>query len=98
MSVLVLVWILRRRLKRIGGRALAVSVLRIALATAAMGVVVWQVKTWLPRWGMGRDMYVVGAGVIAGVGVYLLVCKALGAPEVGELLARKPAEGDGGKE
>lgn len=96
-SVLVLVWILRRRLKRIGGRALAVSLLRVALATAAMGVAVWQVKTWLPRWGMGGNLYIVGAGVIVGVAAYLLACKALGAPEVGELLARKQADGDGGE-
>ena len=89
MNVMVLAWVLRRRLGPIGLRALAVSVLRIALAAGAMAVAVWQVQAGLVGWGLGGDLYLVTGGVTAGVAAFLLACVFLRVPELGQLLGRK---------
>ncbi|NQU76311.1 MAG: murein biosynthesis integral membrane protein MurJ [Planctomycetes bacterium] len=91
LNVVILTWLLRRRLGAIGGKSLALSTARIALATAAMALVVWQAKLWLGRWGVGQNLYVIAVAVPAGIAVYLLTCLLLRAPEVGELFASRRA-------
>jgi putative peptidoglycan lipid II flippase len=87
-NVLVLLWFLRRRLGRLGGRELLGSSLRIVLASAVMGLVVWLVA-FGPGWGdpqgyLGRAVRPL-AGMVAGSAVYLLAAKLLGLKELGEI-------------
>ena len=87
-NVVVLAWILRRRLGRLGMRSLLGGIARIAAATGAMALVVWQTTIWLPRWGLDSNAARVGGGVTAGVAAYLLACLVLRAPELADILPR----------
>jgi zinc transporter ZupT len=66
------------------------STLRILLASAAMGGVVW-VGASLGQWDHGgndpRNLAVFGATVVVGLLVYLTVASALGSPELRDLRA-----------
>jgi putative peptidoglycan lipid II flippase len=73
----------RRRVGRFGGRKLVVSVLRSAVACAAMVAVVWPLKVWLAGRG---DLLVVGVCVPAGAIAFVVAAWLLRAPELGELL------------
>jgi putative peptidoglycan lipid II flippase len=86
LDVLVLLWILRRRLGGIGGRALAASVARGLAASGAMGAAVWWLREALAHRG---SAVVVGVCVPAGAVVFLAVAAALRAPELKELLVRR---------
>jgi putative peptidoglycan lipid II flippase len=94
LNVLILAYILRGRLGRIGARALAKSVARIALASAAMGASVWASLQYLPQWHTPKNMHVVLGAVAAGMATYLLATWLLRAPELGELLGRRKNAGD----
>lgn len=88
LNVLILAYILRRRLGRLHLRRLASSVARTALATAAMAAAVVGVRLLLVHAGAGRDLAVVGICVPTAAAVYLLVGRLLRASEFRELLGR----------
>ncbi|CAO0820297.1 putative lipid II flippase MurJ [Desulfarculales bacterium] len=87
MNFLVLLWCLRQRLGLLGGRELLHSSLRMALASAVMGLAVWLVA-YGPDWGHSDGYLRRGvrplAGMAAGAGVYLLSARLLGIKELGE--------------
>jgi putative peptidoglycan lipid II flippase len=86
----VLMVLMRRRLGRLGGRAIADSVVRILVAAAALAGAAY--GTWYALdHSLGRSFASQLAAVVcalaAGVVAYLLVCKALRVRELGALLA-----------
>src|SRR5689334_1465718 len=86
----VLLWLMRRRLGRLGGRAIGNSVVRIlvasvGLAGAAYGTW-WALDDVLGR-GLGAQILAVVSGLLAGIAAYLILCKALKVRELGALLA-----------
>jgi putative peptidoglycan lipid II flippase len=86
----VLLTLMRRRLGRLGGRAIADSVVRILVAAAALAGAAY--GTWYALdHSLGRSFASQLAAVVcalaAGVVAYLLVCKALRVRELGALLA-----------
>lgn len=85
----VLVHLLRKRLGLFGGRKIFVSVVRSVIASALMAAVVY-----LMQWHMkGRpDWIIVAACVPAGVIVFIIVARLLGAPEIAELRSPKNSE------
>ena len=87
-NLVLLLWLLRRRLGPLGGRALLDSSLRITAASVVMGVAVWLVA-YVPDWGrdggyLGRAVRPLTA-ILAGGGVFLLAARLLGARELGEV-------------
>ena len=86
----VLLILMRRRLGRLGFGAIADSVLRVVVASAALAGAAY--GTWyaldreLGR-SFGGQLGSVGAALVAGTGVYLLACRALKVRELGALLA-----------
>ena len=91
-NAIVLAWVLRRRLGRLGLRTVAASTLRVAGATAAMAAVVAAVRwplapafdhaaAWLGRPGAAQLLLVV-AGVAAGGAVFLLAARLLRCEEL----------------
>ena len=85
-NALVLAAVLRKRAGGIEGRALLSSLLRIAVAAAVMGLVVYQVSAacqqLLPGRGLMPRLLQTGAGVAAGAAVFGALAVALGVPEV----------------
>ncbi|RPI60221.1 MAG: murein biosynthesis integral membrane protein MurJ [Planctomycetaceae bacterium] len=94
-NVLVMAYLLRKRLGRFGGRKLAASVMRSALACAAMAgalyLLQWQMAG-MPNW------QVVAVCVPAGAAVFVGAAYLMRAPELGELLGamkrRKPDQAE----
>jgi len=79
----ILMVIFRRKIQRIGGKELAVSVARSLVCCLAMAGVLWQ----LGRLLQGRPAWmIVTANVPAGAAVFLAVAWVLRAPEIGEIL------------
>ncbi|MGH9150259.1 MAG: hypothetical protein ACRD0F_07955, partial [Acidimicrobiales bacterium] len=68
-----------------GGLAVATSLARTAGATAAMALALAGVAAWVPSSGSGGAALTVGVGAVAGVTVYGVAAKALGARELGGL-------------
>jgi len=88
-----LAYVLRRRLGRIGGRKLLVSVARTIGATATMAAVVLALRSAMPLATAGRIVAVclpAGAAAFA-AGAFLLRC-----PELPELLTRRKRPGPDG--
>ena len=92
-DVAILIATLRRRHGRIRGRAMAASVVRIALASALMGSLLWAAGRAIPPATIAGWR---GAGLLAALiggaaGFYVLAAHWLGAPEPAELrrLARR---------
>jgi putative peptidoglycan lipid II flippase len=86
----VLMFLMRRRLGRLGVGAIARSVVRIlgasaALAGAAYGT--WYVLDRELGRGFVGQLAAVGLALLVGTAVYLLVCRALKVRELGALLA-----------
>jgi putative peptidoglycan lipid II flippase len=79
-NLLLLAWLLRRRLGPLGGREMLGSIVRTCVAAAALGLGCVVARRWLgPGWeGAVRT---VGA-LVAGTGVYLAAAAALRAPEL----------------
>jgi putative peptidoglycan lipid II flippase len=78
LEMIVLLVILRQRLKGLEGRRLSTSLLRVGLASAIMGVVIWGLINTLS----GANPWLLGVLSIAlGVGVYGGVSLLLGASE-----------------
>jgi putative peptidoglycan lipid II flippase len=88
-NFLLLALFMRRRLGRLGGRALAVTALKIALASAALAVVAWIVNESagaLPVHGFALEFgRVVIAIALAGATFYV-VCRLLQVDELKEAI------------
>jgi putative peptidoglycan lipid II flippase len=85
-----LLYLLRRRLGRFDGAAIAVTVTKVVLASAAVAVVAWFV--WHPLdSALGRSFAAqvvsLGLALTASVGVYLAACKVLKVRELQVLLS-----------
>ncbi len=87
LNFVLLIIFVRRKIGRIGGRRLAVSVLRTAAASAVMGLGVWLVVRVLVPGGpstWGR-LWTCALGAVLGGGLYFLTAAALRCPELAEL-------------
>lgn len=86
-SAVALLWLLRRRLGRLDGRALLASLVRIVAAAGAMGAVLAALQPTLAAPGRTGVEGALGLGglVIAGIVVYFGVLSMLRAPELEEL-------------
>lgn len=87
-NVIVLSWVLRRRLGRLGLRKLLASFARTAGATAVMAAAVGGVLIYAPAYVARSTVLLVAMAVGAGVAAFFAAVLALRGPELGELLAR----------
>jgi putative peptidoglycan lipid II flippase len=82
--------VLRRRLGRLGGRAIASSLVRIVAASAAVAVVsylVWHpLDSSLGR-SFGAQLISLGLALLASLAVYFAACRVLGVRELHALLS-----------
>ncbi len=89
-NFLVLLSLLRRRLGAMGGGAVLASLFRLALASVAMGAVVWAVSARLVPyrmiWSLPLRVGWVASVAALGAAAFLAFATALRAPEVGEVL------------
>jgi len=86
----VLLFLMRRRLRRIELRETVDSVLRIVVASALLAGVSYGIWYGLDRAAgrsFGAQLLSVGSALAAGLVVYLLACRALSVRELGPLLA-----------
>ena len=86
-NVAILLGVLRRREGRLHGRAIAASVVRMAVASAAMGALVWGADraiglAGLPLWPAAAALFAI---IAAAAGTYWLAAHLLGSPEPAEL-------------
>ena len=100
-NFLALLALLRKRLGRLGGRAIGAGLLRLALASLGMGAIVWSVSERLVPYQMawGLPLRIVWVGAVASLGAvsFIVFAKLVGAPEVDEVLGalRKRAPDSG---
>ncbi|MFI5121085.1 MAG: murein biosynthesis integral membrane protein MurJ [Thermoanaerobaculia bacterium] len=99
-NFLALLALLRKRLGRLGGRAIGAGLLRLLLASLGMGAIVWAVSERLVpyriAWSLSLRIGWVGAVAALGAFAFVAFAKLLGAPEVDEVLGafrKKGAEG-----
>jgi putative peptidoglycan lipid II flippase len=89
-NFLALLALLRKRLGRLGGRAIGAGILRMALASLGMGGIVWAVSERLVpyrmAWSLPLRIGWVGAVAALGAVAFVAFAKLLGAPEVDEVL------------
>jgi putative peptidoglycan lipid II flippase len=83
-SVLALV-ALRRRLVRFDGRRTVRSLVRISIASAALGVVSWSVATAVGYGSARHALVALAAAAVAGLVAYVAVLTALRSDELGQL-------------
>jgi putative peptidoglycan lipid II flippase len=87
---------LRRRLGRLDGSRLLRSLVRVSIASAALGVASWLVATAIGYGSGPRALVVLVAAGVTGVGAYIAVLVGLRAEEVTELRhalrRRRPTE------
>jgi len=84
----VLVYLLRRKIGRIGFRGIFKSLLGVIGISAAMGVVIWAVDFVLSRELEARtDGFIIRliVGIVVGAGSYLLLARLLKVPEFAEI-------------
>ena len=85
-----LLWLLRRRTGHLGMTEINRSLVRVLVASAIMGAVVWAGAS-LGRWELGgndpRNLAVFAGTAVVGLVTYLVVAWALGAPELRDLVA-----------
>ena len=87
-QLLALLYLLRRKVGRLGLRSVASSALKSAGASVAMGAVIFGLVSF-GTWERGATLtnaVVYTVAVVAGAAAYLLVTKALGSGEVGALI------------
>ena len=83
MNVMILIYILRKRLGLLGGRKIAISFTRAAIACIAMAGAVY-----ILRWYMKdmNNLLILGVCVPAGTAIFILVLWLLKAPEIKEFI------------
>jgi putative peptidoglycan lipid II flippase len=87
-NFLALLYLLRRRLGRMGLRSLAGSVVKSAVASLVAGAAAWGVGRlghWERGGGAPGNYVVLVLGVVAGIVVYVALCRLLRCPELHEL-------------
>ncbi len=101
LNALLLTYYLRRRWGQIGAKKIAISLIRIALATTVMAVAVWACLHWLGdfvsravgtcnlKFDHVEEIALIALAVIAGAATYLLMSLALRCEELAELRRRK---------
>jgi putative peptidoglycan lipid II flippase len=82
-NAVVLMYLLRKRLGRMGGRKILISVVRTIVGCAFMAAVVYLLRYQL---GDVRNWIVVTVCILAGAITFFAVVWLLGAPELGELM------------
>lgn len=82
-NVIILIYILRRRLGLLGGRKIAVSFARTVAACIAMAGVVYPLKWYMKDMNI---LIIIGLCVPVGAAVFIFVLWLLKAPEIGEFL------------
>jgi len=93
-QVLLLAWLLRRRIGPLGLRRLAGSFVRTAVATAAMALATWAAMAIAAKFGPGDPaswswaLTVLVAGVAVGAAVFALAARLLGMRELADILSR----------
>ena len=85
-NVIVLIYILRRRLGLIGGWKIAASLVRAVIACAVMAGVVHYLKWYMKDM---NNLVLLGVCVSAGAVVFIFVLWLLRAPEIKELMGKK---------
>ena len=86
-NLVVLVWLLRRKIGMIGLRKTGGSVLRVLAASAVMGVIIWVVDFALGRAvGATFSAYAIrlAVGIVIGAGSFLFVARLARIPELAE--------------
>jgi putative peptidoglycan lipid II flippase len=91
-GVIALVWLMRARLGRLGGAAIASSVIRITLSTAVVALVAWIV--WKPLDDtLGRSLFAqivsMGFALVAAGAAYFVSARLLRVRELDSLLAMR---------
>lgn len=79
LEMVVLFFLMRKRLRGIGGGEILRGGLKAALATVGMALALWG---WLSKWGGAAVWLAAGGGVLLGGAVYAGVILALGVKEV----------------
>jgi putative peptidoglycan lipid II flippase len=91
-NAVILLTLLSRRLGGLDAGRIAGSGLRIAAASAVMGIVVWYVSAWLtaamPGPGFGLKLARVGISIAAGLGALLVSGRVLRIEELDDALGR----------
>lgn len=93
-QALLLVWLLRRRVGRLGGRRYLVTLGKCLAATALMGAAAWGAMNLTTRLGLRSesltaDVAVMVAAVVAGGAVYFIAAKVLRMGELDLVLGRR---------
>ena len=78
-EMMVLIYIVRRRLGGFGGTTMWVSIARMVVASACMGAVTWVLRDGLVSYGIIIQL---GGSIVMAASVYVLVSTALGSPEI----------------
>ncbi|MBI2877370.1 MAG: murein biosynthesis integral membrane protein MurJ [Candidatus Tectomicrobia bacterium] len=87
-NLLILLFILRKRLGRIGGREILFSTLRISGASLGMGGIAYLVSQTTSWTSTGLEMgklFSLGGAIVLSVATYLVLCHLLRSPEWGLL-------------
>lgn len=87
LEALLLVWLVRRALGSIEGRALANSLLRTGLAASVMGLLLWALARWSQAPGAPPLLLIGLLGVTLGAGAFVGVSLLLRHPELNQALA-----------
>jgi putative peptidoglycan lipid II flippase len=85
-NLALLLYLLRRRLGRLGMKKTAASVFKSALFAAAMGAGVWLLARWFVPAAGGKTLRLLAA-LAAGIGIYGLLHLAFRSPELGAIVA-----------
>ena len=80
-NVLILIYLLRKRLGILGGRKIAISLVRTAIACTVMAAVVYALRWYMQDM---NNLLILGACVPVGAAIFLGVAWLLGAPELAE--------------
>jgi putative peptidoglycan lipid II flippase len=84
-NFLLLAVFMRRRLGRLGGRRLANTVLRVAVASCAMAAGAWsasELLSWLPLRGLGLHLLQVSAALVLAAAIFYASCRLLRVAEL----------------
>jgi putative peptidoglycan lipid II flippase len=89
-NMLLLLWFLRRKVGPFDGRAIAISGLKGIIASIPMGAAVFSFMLmidWSQRGARLLKGGVLGAAIVVGIVIFLVVAKLLGSEEAGDVVA-----------